>query len=303
MRPTVLLLLTGSLVIADLASAQTCGCDISTRFVAAYNELLELSDAEKADAEARHMPWGVPETVTANERLLHQDGYVINHDGDLRTATWVAYRLTAEDLSSDRERTECFRPDPRLPDEAAGICNDYEEPTYDRGHLVPNADMERSEAAMITTYMFSNMAPQHAGFNRGIWQRLERYVRKWARLKGEIHVITGAVFDQNADSLRDNDSDAKMMKPKEGVARVAIPTHFYKIILHERSDTFIENMAFVLPHDEAPPTGDKANQFLTDQLTSIDVIERMTGVDFLSDLPSNKELAVEAHVASKMWPR
>jgi DNA/RNA endonuclease G (NUC1) len=37
---------------------------------------------------------------------------------------------------------------------------------FDRGHMVPNASMERSLWAMINTYMFSNMTPQHPEFNR-----------------------------------------------------------------------------------------------------------------------------------------
>jgi DNA/RNA endonuclease G (NUC1) len=31
--------------------------------------------------------------------------------------------------------------------------------------MVPNADMRRSESAMINTYMFSNMAPQHGSLD------------------------------------------------------------------------------------------------------------------------------------------
>ena len=78
-------------------------------------------------------------------------------------------------------------------------CGDYEEPTFDRGHMVPNADMVRSEAAMINTYMFSNMVPQHGRFNRQIWSRLERHVRDWAMTRENIYVVTGAIFDRDGN--------------------------------------------------------------------------------------------------------
>ena len=90
----------------------------------------------------------------------------------------MAYRLRDSDIDEPQERTECFRRDVRIEeDDDAAFCTDYEEPTFDRGHMVPNADMTRSESAMINTYVFSNMAPQHDRFNRIIWQRLERYAR------------------------------------------------------------------------------------------------------------------------------
>ena len=34
----------------------------------------------------------------ANERILVQGGYVLKHDDDLRTALWVEYRLTAQNM-------------------------------------------------------------------------------------------------------------------------------------------------------------------------------------------------------------
>ncbi len=39
---------------------------------------------------------------------------IINYDTDLRVPTWVAYRLREDDIDEPRERTECFRPDPRV---------------------------------------------------------------------------------------------------------------------------------------------------------------------------------------------
>ena len=81
--------------------------DIVTEIISLRNLL--LSAAEKAEAEALHLPFGVPPSVSSNERLLHQVDYIINYDDDLRMPLWVAYRLTEADLRINRERTECFR--------------------------------------------------------------------------------------------------------------------------------------------------------------------------------------------------
>jgi endonuclease G len=285
--------------------AQKCDCDISDRKVTAYDALLQLDDSEKSEAVATHLPWGIPENDSSatNEHLLHQTHYITNYDYDLRVPIWVAYRLRKQDVEIHRERTECFRKDIRILDSVAAFCEDYDEPIYDRGHLVPNADMTRSEAAMINTYMFTNMTPQHDKFNQVIWSRLEGYVRNWAKAKGEIYVITGSVFDKDDDGTRDDDSDANLMAPKD---MVAVPTHFYKIILHERPNGYIESMVFLIPHIDKSIKGKAANPYLVQHLTSIDTIESLTGINFLPELGQSnptKETAVEAFQATTMWPK
>jgi endonuclease G len=165
--------------------------------------------------------------------------------------------------------------------------------------------MVRSEVAMINTYMFSNMCPQHGDFNSGIWKGLKNRVRKWAKKKGKIYVITGAVFDKDGDQQRDADADANRMVSENGNKRVAVPTHFYKIILHTRPNGFIESMAFLLPHDDDPPP--TSDEILVNMLKSIDDIEKITGIDFLADLRSMdngaaKEDAIEVFKATSLWP-
>ena len=307
LRAVVALTLSLALVACRGASAQSCDCDVSASRERSADALLDLDADERQDAIDTHLPWGTPTAPAgaANEGLLHNRHYVINYDADLMVPTWVAYRLRNSDLTANRERTECFRPDPRLPIGEGAICDDYEEPVFDRGHMVPNADMKRSLSAMLNTYMFTNMAPQHDRFNRVIWARLEGYVRDWARAKGEVYVITGAVFDQDGDGSRDTDSAAAHIEnTAQGTDRVAVPTHFYKILLHERPNTFIETMTFLLPHDDVSISGrQRAETFLRQHFSTIDEIEAVTGIDFLAELDDPKERAVERFRAPRLWPR
>ena len=123
------------------------------------------------------------------------------------------------------------------------------------------------------------------------------------RLKGTIYVISGAVFDRDSDGDRDLDSAADRMLSDNGDTRVAVPTHFYKIILHERESGFIENMTFLLPHEDVSVSGAAADPFLVTNLSTIDAIEALTGVDFLTALDDVKEDAIEANRETSMWPR
>lgn len=309
MRRTILVALITLVAVALSGPAihgQSCDCEVSDRYERAYDELLRLSEEEKEQAEAIHLPWGVPAEPegASNEELLHQEHFVVKYDHDLKLPLWAAYRLSDNDARAQRTRLDCFRRDVRLEEPAAAFCEDYEEPVFDRGHLVPRADMNRSEPAMINTFVFSNIAPQHDRFNRMIWRYLEGYVRDWAELKGEVYVITGAVFDGDEDGTRDADDEVERIVPEE---RVGIPTHFYKIVLHERPNGFIETQTVLLVHQDSSPPKRDARPFLEERLTDIDAIEELTGIDFLvglreEDGGANKEQAVEAFVADSLWP-
>ena len=137
----------------------------------------------------------------------------------------------------------------------------HNEPIVDRGHMVPNADMERSEAAMINTYMFSNMVPQHDRFNQQIWAHFENRVRQWTRRQGEVYVITGVVLDGDGDGVRDNDANADRVQPLDNVA---IPTHYYKILTRDLPNERIDMLTILLDHGDMSPSGASArDQLLT----------------------------------------
>jgi DNA/RNA endonuclease G (NUC1) len=199
-----------------------------------------------------------------------------------------------------RERLDCFRRDPRLSDGAAAECDDYLEPTFDQGHLAPNGDFKRTEAAMINSYIYSNITPQQKNFNEHTWERLEGLVRMWAKKRGDLFVITGAVFDVNGDNIRDSDNEARRVPPRN---RVAIPTHFYKIIIKKHTFGAPEAIAIMLPHDNDTHTGDAWISYVTEHITTIGDIERVTGVDFLSKLSVSKRAALKDFKAPALWPK
>lgn len=295
----ILLALVLSLSPYPVFSQRCPDCEIVVAREQQYDQLLQLTATQRAEAEALHLPWGrpVPPAGASNERMLHQLEYLIWYDDDLFTLVWTAHRLSSEDAAAERDRVECFRRDLRLVDDVASICEDYEEPLFDRGHMVPSGDMRRSEAAMINTYVLSNMAPQLPGFNRGIWARLEDRVRDWAQVRGEVFIITGSIFDRDGDGTRDADEDAFRVGP---LGYVAIPTHFYKIVMHREASGFINTITILIPHRSSFPSN--TNNYLRQRIRTIDQIEVLTGIDFFPDLPPQVENAVESFRAQNLWP-
>jgi len=229
---------------------------------------------------SEHILYGYPSTTGA---ILIRKGYVLDHDNNKKVATWVSYHLTDKYLIQNVKRTDDFRPDPDLSKGQRSELIDYDHSGYDRGHLCPAEDMRRDLQTESETFLLSNMAPQvGAGFNRGIWKDLESKVRIWAKQRKNIYVITGPIYEI---------SNYKTIGPN----KVAVPTSFYKIIVScTPNGKDLDTIAFILPNKEIPIAG------LSQYITTIDEIEKETGLDFFHDLNNQIENKFEAK-KSLMW--
>lgn len=68
---------------------------------------------------------------------------------------------------------------------------------------------------------------------------LEQLVRSWAMSFGTIHVLVGSVLDGNRDGERDEDDNYTWwLKGEEG--SIAIPTHFYAVVVRCVNDKGVE---------------------------------------------------------------
>lgn len=239
---------------------------------------LWLNKRDKAASLARHLPWGIP--GPSAERILVQRDYVIGYSDNLLIPLWTAHRLEGLGLGKV-SRVDCFRRDPRIGAPAASLASDFDEPIYDQGHLTPNGDMSKGILPIINSFILSNMAPQHCQFNRGVWQILESLVRIWAKEQGALYVMTGSLFDRDGDGNRDADSIVPRMTSRNGKARVAIPSHFYKILIRRTEEGGVGILAMLLPNDKTDLDGEEAIQYLESHLVSIADIEKLAGITLL----------------------
>ncbi len=84
--------------------------------------------------------------------------------------------------------------------------------------------------------------------------------------------------------------------------RVAIPSDFFKIVLHERPDGFIDAIAVMLPNIPVKVPLDNTADYLQAHILSIDDIELRTGIRFLPNMDPTKEATVTAATAPDLWP-
>ncbi|GAC03791.1 DNA/RNA non-specific endonuclease [Paraglaciecola chathamensis] len=238
------------LISSHLVHAKSRNCNASEKAQGdAYLLRIETDQALKASLIHEHLPLGIPQSLvpSSTEEILVNGGYVMAYDHDLRTSLWTGYHLTLADREGvkGKERVNCFRPDPRI--EVDGpVLSDYKEPVFDRGHLANDADLKDELIEQINSYVMTNMSPQQCRFNRGIWLSAENLVRQWASRYKDIYVITGAIYDQDGDRVRDADSRATKMLSSNGKQNVGVPSGYYKVVYRPLSDGTVAAIGMLL---------------------------------------------------------
>ncbi|CAM1367365.1 DNA/RNA non-specific endonuclease [Tenacibaculum xiamenense] len=210
--------------------------------------------------------------------IIHHDNYQLSYNEKHEQAEWVAYSLKKEDIVYTNHKRPFFIRDPKVKSKSADWRN-YKRSGYDRGHLCPAGDRRFSKKAHDETFYTSNISPQEHKFNAGIWNKLEQKTRYWAKKYDHLYVVTGGILKSNLKAI--------------GKENVSIPEEFYKIIL-DYSEPEIKAIAFLMPHKES-------SKPLYEFVTSIDEIEKKTGIDFFPSLPDNLENRLEKSTQYKNW--
>jgi endonuclease G len=212
--------------------------------------------------------------------LIDHGAFYLVYDEETEQAVWVAYELSWEDINGTAERRDNFREDPLISSGSAEL-DDYRGSGYDRGHLVPAADMKLDQASMDTSFYLSNISPQLPGFNRDIWRDIEAWTRENVSPEYPLYVVTGPLFLE------------KIAEPIGGNG-VDIPSHFFKALLRIRDPDDIQGIAVLIPHD------DELENF-TPFLASIDFLEEISGLDVFPGLPDRVEERAEAGFEFTDW--
>ncbi|KAJ3154994.1 nuclease [Geranomyces michiganensis] len=187
----------------------------------------------------------------------------------LRNPNWIAEHLTAKSLERAPEngvsvalnadvgieeapsrKHSFFKEDLAIPRLFRAKLKDYVASGYDRGHLVPAADVVGSQEAIDETFLLTNVSPQvGVGFNRNYWYYFENFVRSLTHEFDDVYVVTGPLY------LPTVGDDGKSYVKYEVIGdppNVAVPTHFYKVILGVK-DGRQAMQGFVLPNDKIGP--------------------------------------------------
>jgi endonuclease G len=216
--------------------------------------------------------------LDSSDVLIQHYAYSMVYDNFHEQSKWVCYKISNTFESGIYKRTNSFKKDP-LVLEGSASHSDYKGSGYDRGHLAPAADMTWSEVAMKESFYYSNMSPQTASFNRGVWKRLESTVRRWGTEFDSLYVTTGPVLIDSLDLIGSG---------------VAVPNHFYKTVVSFRRGKPFSSISFVLENK-----GSKSK--LENFVISTDSLEKISKIDFNYHLSKKIQDSLEANLDISQW--
>ncbi|EDW75823.1 uncharacterized protein Dwil_GK14992 [Drosophila willistoni] len=235
-------------------------------------------DEENANHRlGRIMKYGFP---GLDDIRLYSD-FVLSYDRRNRVAHWVCEHLQKKDLSTTTHVGRAhasFQPDLSVPSNFRSSLADYRRSGFNRGHLAAAGNHHSHQTHCNETFYLTNIAPQIGkGFNSGAWNNLEIYVRDLTLRYGSVYVCTGPLYKPKQRCDGKLSVEYEMIGPN----LVAVPTHFFKVIMVESKvplgKPYMEG--YVLPNATIPD-----NLPLRSFLCDIREIEHYAGLKFFDGL-------------------
>ena len=211
-------------------------------------------------------------------QLLCRFAYCLSYNKESLCPNWVAWRLTAEHADGICPRDNTYYEDEEVPLPRA-TNEDYHGSGWSRGHMCPAGDNKWDEVAMKESNLLTNICPQHASLNSGLWNVIERDCRRWAKKYGKLYIVCGPVLlNREHETIGPN--------------KVVVPEAFFKVILRLKPEPTA--IGFVVRNNEGTKKRDH-------YINTVDEVERITGIDFFPSLPDEIENKVEANADINEW--
>lgn len=210
--------------------------------------------------------------MAGDDNVIEHMGYTVSYNSEYRIPNWVAYELQDTELYGDLDRAEKFSPDP-LQKGRQAYDSDYVGSGYDRGHMAPAGDMKWSSQAMEESFYLTNVCPQNHNLNAGVWNDLEKQVRKEARYYGKLWVVCGPIIGSNKHG-------------RIGENKVMVPDSFFKALLALDKDGKYVSVGFVFPNE----AGDNG---MASYAMSVNELEKLIDMDLFYNLDSKVQEQVE----------
>lgn len=216
----------------------------------------------------------------ASEDVIFYTGFTSSYNHSTLIPNWVAYELTAAEVVKPSLGNRYFVQDTNVKGPQATFYDYKNNDNWDKGHMVPKADLKWSNKAYEESFFFTNVCPQNRTLNNGAWKTVENKVRDMAEKYGQIYVVCGPVFISNQyGTLGEN--------------KVAIPDAFFKALLLPTGDGY-EAVAFVMPNNE--------NRLSWQEYAcSVDQLEELLSRDLFYNMEDDIENQVEAKYNLKFW--
>jgi endonuclease G len=148
---------------------------------------------------ALQMQLGNPSGATADPNnhahyLIQRTVEAIDYSDTLGEPNWASWDLTAGDIGSSGRSPDFFT-DTNLPagyyEVTPADYNGVGAINFDRGHLCPSDDRTGNVTDNDLVFYMSNIMPQAANNNEGVWVSFENYCRALAQAGNELLILCG----------------------------------------------------------------------------------------------------------------
>lgn len=250
-------------------------------------------DVPPSDGDDSNMLFGNPSNATnsaavTENYLIDKKYYVISYSSTRATPNWVSWHLDESNLGST-PRQDNFAAFLGLPTGYYQVqSNSYSGSGFDRGHNCPSADRTSSIDANSSTFLMTNMIPQAPQNNQRAWADLETYLRGEVKKGYEVYTIMGSYGKGGTGSngYAETINNGKVTVPKRVWKIAIILPSGNSDLLRTNADTRI--LAVDTPNENALDTDWKK------YITTVDLIEKATGYDFLSKLSTDLQKKLQA---------
>jgi endonuclease G len=150
--------------------------------------------------------------------------------------------------------------------------------------MCPSADRTSTPEDNDVTFSMANMLPQTPDLNRYLWKTFESFCRRLVAQGNELYIVAGGYG--SLDVI--------------GGYGVTVPTHVWKIVVVVPQGGGVRQInvntrviALYVPNS----FGIKGNAWQK-YITTVDAVEKATGYNFLSNVPTGVQAVIESRLDS-----
>lgn len=243
----------------------------------------EIADKQVPTVSTPHLKMGNPSRAdtSSNNYLMEKRQYVLSYNQSKGTANWVSWQLN-RNWQGQVDRQNDFKPDSELPSNFYRVKpQDYRNSGYDKGHIVPSSDRSRTKTDNSATFLTTNIIPQSPELNREVWREFEGYCRDLVKQGKELYIVAGP-FGKKGTIAN---------------GKVTVPSYNWKVVLVlDKPNSGVsgvtaqtQTVAVWMPNNASV-----ANTDWTKYIVRVDDVEKQTGYDFFSEIPTTTQKVIES---------
>ena len=168
-------------------------------FISTSVLLFFVSQADAFIDATLQMQLGDPSGATADTNnhdhyLIQRTVEAIDYSDNLGEPNWASWDLTAGDIGNSGRSSDFFTDTNLPPDFYEVTTADYDgvgNISFNRGHMCPSEDRTDNVMDNDMVFFMSNIIPQAANNNQGVWANFEDYCRTLAQSGNELLIICG----------------------------------------------------------------------------------------------------------------